>query len=69
MNALNLDHSPENYRFWVRADPFVMGAGHAGSTLKTSANCPPGVPDSIEMHNGMQVTRRATLKGSWEDAM
>jgi hypothetical protein len=30
-----------------------------------STNCPPGVADSIELHNGMQVTRRATTKGSW----
>ncbi len=31
----------------------------------TSAECPPGVADSIEKHNGRQVTRRATSKGSW----
>mgnify|MGYP001573081124 CR=1 FL=1 len=31
----------------------------------TSANCPPGVADSIELHNGRQATRRATNKGSW----
>lgn len=51
--------------FWVWADPFSQGAGHAGGALKTSADCPPGVTDSIELHNGMQVTRRATIKGSW----
>ncbi len=44
----------------------MQGAGHAGGALKTSANCPPGVSDSIELHNGMQITRRATTKGSWE---
>ncbi len=31
----------------------------------TSAECPPGVSDSIELHNGRRVTRRATSKGSW----
>jgi len=30
-----------------------------------SADRPPGVADSIELHNGIQVTRRA-MKGSWE---
>lgn len=30
-----------------------------------SVESPPGVADSIEMHNGRQVTRRATIKGSW----
>ncbi len=44
----------------------MQGAGQAGGALKTSANCPPGVSDSIELHNGMQITRRATTKGSWE---
>ncbi len=34
----------------------------------TSAECPPGVEDSIELHNGRQVTRRATIKGSWGTA-
>ena len=31
----------------------------------TSAECPSGVEDSIELRNGRQVTRRATIKGSW----
>ena len=64
MYALNLNLSPEKFGFWVWADPLRQGAGHAGGALKTSANCPPGVADSIELHNGMQVTRRAT-RGSW----
>ena len=34
----------------------------------TSTECPPGVKDSIEVHNGRQVTRRATIKGSWGNA-
>jgi hypothetical protein len=34
----------------------------------TSTECPPGVEDSIELHNGRQVTRRATNKGSWGKA-
>ena len=66
MYALNLNRSPENFQFWVWADPFGEGAGHAGGALKTSVNCPPGVADSIELHNGMQVTRRAMIKGSWD---
>ncbi len=66
--ALNLTHSPENREFWVWADPLGLGAGHAGGALGTSADCPPGVSDSIELHNGMQVTRRATSKGSWGKA-
>ena len=68
MDALNLNHSPENTEFWVWADPFSAGAGHAGGASMTSAYCPPGVSDSIELHNGMQATRRATIKGSWGKA-
>jgi hypothetical protein len=63
--ALNLNRSSENPRFWVWADPLSQGAGHAGGALKTSADCPPGVVDRIELHNGRHVTRRATIKGSW----
>ena len=65
MYALNLNRSSEKLGFWVRADPVSEGAGHAGGALKTRANCPPGVADSIELHNGIQVTRRA-MKGFWE---
>ena len=61
MYVLNLNLSPEKGEFWVWADPISLGAGHTGGTLKTSADCPPGVPDSIELHNGMQATRRATM--------
>jgi len=63
--ALNLKLSPENSSFWVRADPFILGAGKTECAFKTSANCPPGVSDSIELYNGMQATRQATSKGSW----
>jgi hypothetical protein len=31
--ALNLQHSSENCEFWDSADPIVLGAGHAVSTL------------------------------------
>ena len=65
MDALNLNHSPENSQFWRLADPIRKGAGHAGGAPKTSADRSPGVADSIELHNGRQVTRRATIKGSW----
>jgi len=50
--ALNLNHSPEKGEFRVRADPVGQGAGYTDGTLKTSANRPPGVSDSIELHNG-----------------
>ena len=52
MYALNLNHSPEKGELWVWADPVGQGAGYTGGTLKTSANRPPGVSDSIELHNG-----------------
>ena len=67
MYVLNLNRSPENGKFWVWADPVLQGAGHAGGARKASANCPPGVSASIELHNGMQITRRATseLLGKW----
>ena len=39
--ALNLTHSPENNSVWVRADPFVIGAGHVESAIETSAKPPP----------------------------
>ena len=68
MYALNLNHSPEKGECWVWADPIGQGAGYTGGTLETSANRPPGVSDSIELHNGREVTRRATSKGSWGTA-
>ena len=68
MYALNPNHSSEKNLFWVRADPIRSGAGETGGTIKTSTDCPPGVSDSIEMHNGRQATRRATSKGSWGNA-
>ena len=52
MYALNLNRSPEKGEFWVWADPIGQGAGYTGGTLKTSANRPPGVSDSIELYNG-----------------
>lgn len=68
MDALNLNHSPENGQIWVWAEPVHQGAGHAEGAVKTSAECPPGVSDSIELRNGLQVTRRATNKDSWGKA-
>jgi hypothetical protein len=66
--ALNLNHSPEKGEFWVWAEPVHQGAGHAGGAEMTSAECPPGVSDSIELHNGLQVTRQATSNDSWGKA-
>ena len=68
MYALNLNLSPEKTGYWVWADPLNEGAGHTEGALRTSADCPPGVLDSIELHNGRQATRRATIKGSWGKA-
>ena len=62
MYALNLTRSPENIRYWERADPVIMGAGETGSAKETSADRPPGVSDSIEPHNGRGLPRRATSK-------
>ena len=62
--VLNLHLKMRAPHFYPEADPVRQGAGHARGALKTSANCPPGVSDSIELRNGMQVTRRAT-EGSW----
>ena len=63
--ALNLKHSPEKWVFWERADPIIAGAGETGSALQMSTDRHPGVSYSIELHNGKQSTRRATIKGSW----
>jgi hypothetical protein len=50
--ALNLKRSPEKQALWVRADPIRSGAGHVEGALKTSADRPPGVSDSIELYDG-----------------
>ncbi len=60
--ALNLTRSPERHEFREWADPIRSGAGDTEGALQTSANRPPGVSDSIELRNGRQVTRRATIK-------
>ena len=60
MYALNPTHSPEKLEFWVWADPLRSGAGQARSV--------PRVSDGIDAHNGRQVIRRATIKGSWGKA-
>ena len=64
MYVLNLKYSPEKTAFWERADTFgeVAGETESATRRKTSADCPPGVADSIELHNGRQATRRATSK-------
>jgi len=60
VNALNLPHSPEKTEFWECADLFDVSASETGMAIQTSDIRPPGVSDSIELHNGMQVTRRVT---------
>ncbi len=59
MYALNLTHSPEKALFWECADTMAGGAGETSNTTMTSGVRPPGVPDSIEVDNGIEVTRRA----------
>ena len=39
--ALNLTHSPENNRFWERADPFQSGVGQVVSAIQTSTEPTP----------------------------
>ena len=39
--VLNLTHSSEKLEFWESADPLILGAGHAASALKTSAEPTP----------------------------
>ena len=68
MYVLNLKFSPEKFKFGERADTVAAVASDTGGALLTSAECPPGVADSIELHNGRQATRRATSKGSWRNA-
>ena len=62
MNALNLPLSPEKMEFWECADLVDVSAGETGIAIQTSDIRPPGVSDSIELHNDRQVTRRATIK-------
>ena len=62
MNALNLPLSPEKMEFWECADLVDVSAGETGIAIQTSDIRPPGVSDSIELHNDWQLTRRATIK-------
>ena len=68
MYALNLTHSPEKPLILGVSRSFHFGRRQNGKRDRTSADCPPGVSDSIELHNGMQATRQATIKGSWGKA-
>jgi hypothetical protein len=58
--ALNLPLSPEKNGTWESADPVVVGAGDTGIAPGTSGSWHPGVPDSIELDNADEVTRRAS---------
>ena len=68
MHVLNLKHNPEKSKVWERADAVAAAASNTGGAILTSAESPPGVADSIELHNGRHVTRQATSKGSWRNA-
>lgn len=60
MCALNLAHSPEKAIILEGADPVSLGAGNADGALRASVVRPPGVSDSIELDNGVGVTRRVS---------
>ena len=59
MYALNLPLSPEKIVFWECADLFKGSAGETGKAIQASDTRPPGVSDSIELDNDIEVTRRA----------
>ena len=59
--ALNLQHSSENREFWDSADAIVLGAGHAVSTLKTSAKL---TARSLRQH---RVTQRQVSNQASDD--
>ncbi len=53
MDALNLTHSPENREFWVlRPILSVRAQAMQEARYRRVPTCPPGVADSIELHNG-----------------
>ena len=57
--VLNLQRSPEKYEFWDSADPLTMGAGHAASTIQTSAK---PTPRGLRQHRvtQQQVSNQAS---------
>ena len=57
--VLNLTHSPEKIEFWESADPLILGAGHAVSALKTSAE---PTPRGLRQHRATQ--RQASNQAS-----
>jgi len=57
--ALNLTHSPENKKFWERADLFQESAGHAVSAVKTSVE---PTPRGLRQHRAVQ--RQASNQAS-----
>lgn len=60
--ALNLKHSPENQVFWVRADPVHFGAGYRVRHVNDECLPSPRGLRQHRVHNGREVTRRATYK-------
>ncbi len=60
MYALNLPHSPEKAIILEGADPVSFGAGDTGGARRQVPFRPPGVSDSIELDNGVGVTRRVS---------
>jgi len=60
--ALNLKHSPENQVFWVRADPVHFGAGYTVRHVNDECLPSPRGLRQHRVHNGREVTRRATDK-------
>jgi len=69
VNALNLNHSPERPLYFGNGPIRSLQAQAKREARKRRVSYRhPGVSDSIELHNGRQVTRLATIKGSWGNA-
>ena len=62
MYVLNLNHSPEKGEILGVGRSCLTGRRPRRRPARASANCPPGVSASIELYDGMQVTRRATIR-------
>jgi hypothetical protein len=58
--ALNLPLSPEKAIILEGADPISLGAGNTDGALAARIVRPPGVSDSIELDNGVGVTRQVS---------
>jgi hypothetical protein len=60
VRALNLPLSPEKREFWRVPIPSCWAQATWQARYRQVPNHPPGVSDSIEPGNGIEVTRRAS---------